>query len=75
MTKRHSFEDKDTGHYTCHRVAERIEIDGRLSEGCWERATKSPRFVDMVTGVPGFLDTHMAALWDDENLYIGFWVE
>jgi hypothetical protein len=29
----------------------------------------------MVTGVPGFLDTRMAALWDDENLYIAFWVE
>jgi hypothetical protein len=29
----------------------------------------------MVAGAPGFLDTRMAALWDDENLYIAFWVE
>lgn len=50
-------------------------VDGKLSEGCWQRAARSPRFVDMVTGVPGLLDTRMAALWDDENLYIGFWVE
>jgi len=75
VTKRHSIEDKDTGHYTCHQVVEKINVDGQLSEACWERAPKSPRFVDMVTGVPGFLDTRMAALWDDENLYLGFWVE
>ena len=29
----------------------------------------------MVTGTPGFFDTRAAALWDDENLYIGFWVD
>jgi len=75
VTNQYGSENKDAGHYTCHRTAERIEIDGRLSEACWQRAPKSPRFVDMVTGVPGFLDTRMAALWDDENLYIGFWIE
>jgi hypothetical protein len=75
VTRRHGCENKDVGHYTCHRTTERIKIDGRLSEACWERAPKSPRFVDMVTGVPGFLDTRMAALWDDGNLYVGFWVE
>ena len=75
MTKRYGCDDRDVGHYTCRRVSERIEIDGRLSEACWQRASKSPRFVDMVTGAPGFLDTRVAALWDDENLYIGFWVE
>jgi len=75
MTRRHGCEDKDVGHYTCRRTSEKIVVDGRLSEGVWQRAPKSPRFVDMVTGVPGFLDTRMAALWDDENLYIGFWIE
>jgi hypothetical protein len=29
----------------------------------------------MVTGDPAFFDTRAAALWDDDNLYIGFWVE
>ena len=24
---------------------------------------------------PGFLDTRAAALWDDEALYIAFWIE
>ncbi len=67
-------EDK-IGNYTCCRTRDRIEIDGRLDEACWSRAVRSPRFVDMVTGAPGFWDTRMAALWDDDNLYIAFWVE
>ncbi len=75
MTERHGCDERDVRLYTCHRTDEKIVIDGRLSEICWRRAPKSPRFVDMVTGVPGFLDTRMAALWDDENLYLGFWVE
>jgi len=50
-------------------------MDGQPVESAWQRANKSPRFVDMVTGVPGFLDTRMAALWDDENLYVAFWIE
>ena len=34
-----------------------------------------PRFVDMISGVPGFFNTQAAALWDDEALYIAFWIE
>ncbi len=75
MTQRYGCDDKDIGHYTCHRTNAKIAVDGRLSQGVWQQVTKSPRFVDMVTGEPGFLDTRMAALWDDENLYIGFWIE
>ena len=41
----------------------------------WQKALRSPRFVYMVTGVPGFYNTEAAALWDDENLYIAFWAE
>ena len=41
----------------------------------WQKAPKSRRFVDLVSGVPGFLETRMASLWDDENLYVAFWVE
>ncbi|MBP7051655.1 MAG: carbohydrate-binding family 9-like protein [Phycisphaerae bacterium] len=75
MTDRHGCDEREVGHYTCHRVGEKLVVDGRLTEACWQKAPKSPRFVDMVTGVPGFLDTRMAALWDDENLYIAFWIE
>jgi hypothetical protein len=66
---------EEIGHYICCRTNEPILIDGRLDENSWEKAPKSPRFVDLVTGEPAPLDTRMAALWDDQNLYIGFWVE
>jgi hypothetical protein len=51
-----------------------MAIDGRLDRPAWRDAPKSPRFVDLVSGVPGFLETRMASLWDDEYLYVAFWV-
>jgi hypothetical protein len=51
-----------------------MRIDGRLDKPAWREAPKSPRFVDLVSGVPGLLDTRMASLWDDEALYVAFWV-
>jgi hypothetical protein len=51
-----------------------MRIDGRLGKPAWREAPKSPRFVDLVSGVPGLLDTRMASLWDDQNLYVAFWV-
>ena len=41
----------------------------------WDRAPRSPRFVDMATGAPGLFDTRAAALWDDEALHVRFWIE
>ena len=32
MTERYGCDEKDIGHYTCHRTRERIVVDGRLSE-------------------------------------------
>lgn len=61
--------------YTCFRTKQPPRIDGLPDETVWQAAPKSPRFVDMVTGLPAFLDTRVAALWDDECLYIAFWVE
>ena len=29
----------------------------------------------MATGKPALYETQAAALWDDDNLYIGFWIE
>ncbi|RIK38828.1 MAG: hypothetical protein DCC58_16170 [Chloroflexi bacterium] len=46
-----------------------------MSQPVWRRAPRSRRFVDVVTGRPAFLDTRAAALWDDEALYIAFWLE
>ena len=69
------FTEDQIAHYTACRVNEPIEVDGRLDEACWGKAPRSPRFVDLVTGEPGFLDTRSAVLWSDEYLYVGFWVQ
>ena len=65
----------DIAHYVARRAAGPMTIDGRLDEPSWQKAEKSPRFVDMVTGAPGFYDTRAAVLWDDQYLYVGMWLE
>ena len=62
-------------HYTCYRTPEPIWIDGNLDKPAWRNALKSGRFVDIVSGDPGLFDTRTAALWDDDNFYVGFWIE
>lgn len=62
-------------HYTAYRIHQHIKIDGRLNEACWRAAPRSPRFVDILTGKPTLHDTRAAVLWDDRNLYVGFWIE
>jgi hypothetical protein len=61
--------------YICRRAASRPYLNGNLDHPSWRAAEKSPRFVDMVSGEPGFYDTRAAALWDDEFLYVAFWAE
>lgn len=61
--------------YTCYRTRQRPVLDGRLASPAWQKAPRSPRFVDMLTGEAAIFDTRASALWDDENLYIGFWIE
>ncbi|TPX01536.1 polyhydroxyalkanoate depolymerase [Schumannella luteola] len=61
--------------YTALRVAEPPALDGRLAAPCWQRAPRSPRFVDLVSGASTALATEAAILWDDGNLYVGCWVE
>ena len=61
--------------YLCLRAPSPIAVDGDLTKDPWRRAPKSPRFGDMVTGDPGFFDTRAAALWDEQNLYVAFWIE
>jgi hypothetical protein len=75
MIKTYGCQANRIGHYTCQRTKDPITVDGRLKESCWQKAPRSPRFVDMVTGAPGFWDTRMAALWDDNHLYVGYWIE
>ncbi len=58
--------------YVCHRAAEPMVIDGRLTEGAWSRceAAGSFRLVDGV-GEPQ-LPTEVRACWDERNLYLAF---
>ena len=60
---------------TALRVETPPVIDGRLDEDCWQRALRSPRFADLVSGLPAVHDTCAAVLWDDDYLYVGYWIE
>jgi len=71
---RYGCAEGELAHYTCYRTKHKFAIDGDLDKPAWREAPKSARFVDLVTGVPGFLETRMASLWDDECLYVAFWV-
>ncbi|MDR2398234.1 MAG: carbohydrate-binding family 9-like protein [Spirochaetaceae bacterium] len=61
-------------HYTSVKTQGPLVIDGNLEKPQWKEAPKSRRFVDLVSGEPAFLDTRMASLWDEQNLYIAFWL-
>ncbi|MDR2101299.1 MAG: carbohydrate-binding family 9-like protein [Treponema sp.] len=74
----HISEDR-IAHYNCRKIPPELApggilIDGNLDKPVWQRAEKSRPFVDLVSGEPGFLETRMAGLWDDRNLYIAFWI-
>ncbi|MCB0130309.1 MAG: carbohydrate-binding family 9-like protein, partial [Caldilineaceae bacterium] len=61
--------------YQCYRTRSAPTIDGQLDEASWQKAPKSPRFIDVIGGTPGLYDTRAALLWDDDNLYIAFWCQ
>ncbi|HPW17083.1 MAG TPA: carbohydrate-binding family 9-like protein [Candidatus Aminicenantes bacterium] len=73
MRPRYGCDERELAHYTCYRASHKMVVDGRLDKPAWKEAPRSPRFVDLVSGVPGFLDTRVAALWDDDGLYVAFW--
>jgi hypothetical protein len=67
--------EESIAHYTAYRARGQIAVDGRLDEESWRLAPRSPRFVDLISGKPAVHDTSASVLWDDDNLYVGFWVE
>jgi hypothetical protein len=73
MKTLHITEDR-IAHYTSRKIAGPLVIDGDLEKPAWRQAEKSRPFVDMVSGEAAFLETRMASLWDDEHLYVGFWI-
>ena len=66
---------RETPHYTAYRVESPLTIDGHLDKPAWRKAPRTERFVDLVSGRRVIHDTRAAVLWDDTNLYVGFWVE
>ena len=63
--------------YVCYRLAEPLEIDGRLDEDAWQRVPWTEDFVD-IEGDRMPLPLHRTRakmVWDDEYLYIGFELE
>ncbi len=67
--------ESQIAHSTCYRPRTPLSIDGARSAPAWQKAPKSPRFVDTVTGAPALFDTRTAMLWDEQNFYVGFWIE
>src|SRR5437868_1526096 len=61
--------------YTAFHAVEKIHVDGHLTEKAWQNAPRSPRFIDIISGRQAVHETHAALLWDDENLYVAYWVE
>jgi len=54
-----------------HDQAQSLEVSSPL----WERAQRSPRFVNIVNGRPATLGTEAAVLWSDEHLFVRYWAE
>lgn len=67
--------DDRVARYTAYRALAPLTVDGKLDERSWALAPRSPRFVDLITGRPTIHDTRAAVLWDDDYLYVGYWVE
>lgn len=62
-------------HYTSYRVENPLTIDGRLDEEVWKNAPRSSRFRDLISGRETIHDTRAALLWDEEYLYVAYWIE
>ena len=76
MTSKWGYPEEGLKHYTACRTNGPIVVDGRLDEASWKDAVRSPRFEDLEEpGRPALFDTRTAVLWDDDYLYVGFWVE
>ena len=76
MTSKYGYSEEGLKHYTSYRAKGPIVVDGYLDEESWQLVPKSPRFEDLEEpGRPALFDTRAAVLWDDEYLYVGFWLE
>lgn len=62
-------------HYNAYRIKTAPHIDGKLDEPMWKVAPKSLPFRDLISGTETIHDTRVAVVWDNEYLYVAYWVE
>ncbi len=67
--------EENIPHYTAYKINDEITIDGKLDEAAWKNASRSGRFKDLVSGGDTYLDTRAAILWDEQYLYVAYWIE
>ncbi|MFP6762322.1 MAG: transglutaminase domain-containing protein, partial [Planctomycetaceae bacterium] len=60
--------------YTARRCQKPPTIDGALDDAAWKSASRTSPFVDLISGKKAMHDTRSAIVWDDDNLYVAFWV-
>jgi hypothetical protein len=75
MSEIYGIPEDQVAHLACSRARGPITVDGDLEKPEWAGVPRSHRFVDLVTGEPGFFDTRVACQWDEEALYVGYWVQ
>jgi hypothetical protein len=51
-----------------------IVVNGDLDKQVWRQAERTQRFAQM-SGEVSLFNTEAAMLWDDDNVYIAFWLE
>jgi len=61
--------------YKPEKIATAPVIDGRLNEAVWQKATRSSAFKDLIHGTTTHRDTRVALLWDEQFLYVAYWIE
>ena len=62
-------------HYTAHKIQSPVQVDGKLDESVWQNAPKSENFRDLISGRETIHSTKASVLWDDQFLYVGYWIE
>lgn len=61
--------------YTAYYLDEPLEINGDLTKPAWQKAQRSARFRDLVSGERTVHDTRVALLWNDDYLYVAYYIE
>jgi len=67
--------DAEIPRYKAVLTKERPVIDGLLEDAVWKKAEKSSAFRDLIRGNKTHLDTRVAVTWDEQFLYVAYWVE